>query len=188
MSTLRRHLQFLSWNTSRRLQLFLFVEYIAPAPAVPVVEYIAPAPAVPVVEYLAPASSCSCHGAHRTGLQLFLSWKTLRQHLSLLQLQSWSTSRQFRLQRQLCQVFNLVKVRIEFSTEVPTVSSRHHHDEWLRAECVLRACAARQGYLFRQMKRRGPRQLAAQLTSLGKACEVARGSSCCVVAGSCDDA
>ena len=38
---------------------------------------------------------------------------------------------------------------------------------WLRAERVLRARAARQGYL----------QLAAQLTSLGKACEVARGSS-----------
>ena len=61
------------------------------------------------------------------------------------------------------------------STEVPTVSSRHHHDELFRAERVLRARAARQGYLFRQMKRRDT-QLAAQLTSLGKACEVARGS------------
>ena len=60
------------------------------------------------------------------------------------------------------------------STDVPTVSSRHH-DEWLRAERVLRARSARQGYLFRQMKRRDT-QLAAQLTSLGKACEVARGS------------
>ena len=35
--------------------------------------------------------------------------------------------------------------------------------------------AARQGYLFRQMMRRDT-QLAAQLTSLGKACEVARAS------------
>ena len=58
--------------------------------------------------------------------------------------------------------------------EVPTVSSRHL-DEWLRAERVLRARSARQGYLFRQMKRRDT-QLAAQLTSLGKACEVARES------------
>ena len=40
---------------------------------------------------------------------------------------------------------------------------------------VLRARAARQGYLFRQMKRRDT-QLAAQLTSFGKACEVARRS------------
>ena len=55
------------------------------------------------------------------------------------------------------------------------MSSRHHHDELFRAERVLRARAARQGYLFRQMKRRDT-QLAAQLTSLGKACEVARGS------------
>ena len=55
------------------------------------------------------------------------------------------------------------------------MSSRHHHDEWFRAERVLRARAARQGYLFRQMKRRDT-QLAAQLTSLGKACDVARGS------------
>ena len=53
--------------------------------------------------------------------------------------------------------------------------SSRHHDEWLRAERVLRARAARQGYLFRQMKRRDT-QLAAQLTGLGKACEVARGS------------
>ena len=55
------------------------------------------------------------------------------------------------------------------------MSSRHHHDELFRAERVLRARAARQGYLFRQMKRRDT-QLAAQLTSLGKACEVVRGS------------
>ena len=55
------------------------------------------------------------------------------------------------------------------------MSSRHHHDVLFRAERVLRARAARQGYLFRQMKRRDT-QLAAQLTSLGKACEVARGS------------
>ena len=49
------------------------------------------------------------------------------------------------------------------------MSSRHHHDELFRAERVLRARAARQGYLFRQMKRRDT-QRAAQLTSLGKAC------------------
>ena len=60
------------------------------------------------------------------------------------------------------------------STEVPTVSSRHH-DEWPRAERVLQARAARQGYLFRQVKRRDT-QLAALLTSPGKACEVARRS------------
>ena len=50
-----------------------------------------------------------------------------------------------------------------------------HQDEWLRAERVLRARAARQGCLFRQVKRRDT-QLAAQLTSLGKLCDVARGS------------
>ena len=60
------------------------------------------------------------------------------------------------------------------STEVPTVNSPHH-DEWLRAERVLRARAAREWYLFRQVKRRDT-QLAAQLTSLGKLCDVARGS------------
>ena len=50
--------------------------------------------------------------------------------------------------------------------------SSRHHDELLRAERVLRARATRQGYLFRQMKRRHT-----QLTSLGKACEVARGDA-----------
>ena len=128
---------FLSWNT----------------PAVPFVEYIAPAPAIPVGENIAPAPGCSCRGVHRAGsssschevhragsscsvswntlrqhqqftLPLHLSWKTFRQHLSPLQLQSWSTSRQFRLQRQLCHrhlqhVFNLVKVRIEFPRKFP---------------------------------------------------------------------
>ena len=53
--------------------------------------------------------------------------------------------------------------------------SSRHHDELLCAERVLRARAARQRYLFRQ-KKRTDTQLAAQLTNLGKACEVARGS------------
>ena len=54
----------------------------------------------------------------------------------------------------------------------PTVIFRLH-DEWLHAERVLRARAARRGYFFRQLKKRDA-QLAAQLLSHGKACEVAR--------------
>ena len=60
------------------------------------------------------------------------------------------------------------------ATEVPTVRFRLH-DEWLHAERVLRARAARRGYLFRQLKKRDA-QLAGELLSHGKACEVARGS------------
>ena len=58
------------------------------------------------------------------------------------------------------------------ATEVPTVSIRLH-DEWPRAERVLRARAG--GFFFRQLKKRDA-QLAAQLLSHRRACEVARGS------------
>ena len=60
------------------------------------------------------------------------------------------------------------------ATEVPTLRF-HHHDGWLHAERILRARAARRGHLFRQLKMRDA-QLAGQLTSHGKACEVARGA------------
>ena len=49
------------------------------------------------------------------------------------------------------------------------------YDEWLHAERVLQARAARRGYFFKQLKTSGA-QLATQLLSHGKACEVARGS------------
>ena len=172
------------------------VEYIAPAPAIPdtpspVVEYIAPALAVerlspdfaPVVEYIAPAPAVvrlpsdveniapATPICHPTPVVEYIApVPTSTPAVSSLP----SPSVQSRQSAH------------RVSTEVPTVSSRHH-DEWLRAERVLRARSARQGYLFRQMKRRDT-QLAAQLTSLGKACEVARGSPCGVVAGSYGDA
>ena len=60
------------------------------------------------------------------------------------------------------------------STEVPTVSI-HLHEQWHHAERVLRARAARQGYFFRHLKKRDA-QLAVELISHGKECEVARGS------------
>ena len=88
----RRLQLFLSWSTSRRIQLF---------------------------------RSWNTLRQHlQFTLPLHLSWKILRQQLSPLQLQLWSSSRQFRLQRQLChrhlqQVFNLVKVRIEFPRKFP---------------------------------------------------------------------
>ena len=140
------------------------VEYIAPALAVPVVEYIAPAPAVPVVEYIAPAPAVYVAPAPVVEdivspptpvVEYIASVPTSTPAVPATRVQSRQSAHRV-------------------STEVPTVSSRHH-DELLRAERVHRARAARQGYLFGQMKRRDT-QLAAQLTSLGKACEVARGS------------
>ena len=151
------------------------VEYIAPSPAVsrpsPVVEYIAPAPAVPglapvvdntapapapapVAEYVEPAPVCRPTPVVENIAPVPTSTPAVSSSPALSGQSRQSAHRG--------------------STVVPTVSSRHH-DEWLRAERVLRARAARQGYLFRQMKRRDT-QLAAQLTSLGKACDVARGS------------
>ena len=142
-------------------------EYIAPAPAfhhlspvvAPVVEYIAPAPAVvrlsSDVEYIAPATQI-CRPT--PVVQYIAPFPTSTPAVS----SPPSPSVQSRQSAH------------RVSTEVPTVSSRHL-DELLRAERVLRARAARQGYLFKQMKRRDT-QLAAQLTSLGEACEVARGS------------
>ena len=154
------------------------MEYIAPAAAVPVVEYIAPPPAVPVledivsalvspptpvVEYIAsiPTSTPAVSSPPATSVQSVSSPP--------------ATSVQSRQSAH------------RVSTEVPTVSSCHHHDELLRAERVLRARAARQGYLFRQMKRRDT-QLAAQLTRVGKACEVARGSPVASLLVPCGDA
>ena len=149
------------------------VEYIAPSPAVsrpyPVVEYIAPAPAVQrlapvgkntvptpalVAEYVEPAPVCRPTPVVEDTAPVPTLTPAISSSPALSGQSRQSAHRD--------------------STEVPTVSSRHH-DELLRAERVLRARAARQGYLFRQMKRRDT-QLAAQLTSLGKACDVARGS------------
>ena len=135
------------------------VEYNAPAPAVqrlssdvaPVVEYIAPAqvlcPSL-VVEYIAPATPI-CHPTRVVEYIVSVPTSTPAAPSPP------ATSVQSRQSAH------------RVSTEVPTVSSRHH-DEWLRAERVLRARSARQGYLFRQMKKRDT-QLAAQMTSLGKA-------------------
>ena len=174
-NTSRQHPQFLSWNTLRRHPQFLswkhiapapavpVVEHIAPAPAVPVVEYIAPAPAVPVVEYIVPAPAAPVAEYIVPAPAVPVVEHIASVPTSTPAVSSLATSVQSRQSAH------------RVSTEVPTVSSRHHHDELLRAERVLRARAARQGYLFRQMKRRDT-QLAAQLTSLGKACEVARGS------------
>ena len=137
------------------------MEYIALAPAVPFVEYIAPAPAVyaapaPVVEDIASAVV----SPPTPVVEYIASVPTTTPAVS----SPPSTCVQSRQSAH------------RVSTEVPTVSSRHHHhDELFRAERVLRARAARQGCLFRQMKRRDT-QLAAQLASLGKACQVARGS------------
>ena len=144
------------------------VGYIAPAPAVqrlspdfaPVVEDIAPAPAVPdspspVVEYIAPATPI-CRPT------------PVVEYIAPVPTSTPAVSSPPSPSVQSRQSAHRV------STEVPTVISRHH-DEWLHAERVLQASSARQGYLFRQMKRRDT-QLAVQLTSLGKACEVARGS------------
>ena len=142
-----------------------FAVDLVPAPAVyavpvPVVEYIAPAPAVysapaPVVEDIASA--------------LVSPPTPVVEFIASVPISTPAVSSPPATSVQSRQSAHRV------STEVPTVSSRHHHDELLRAERVLRARAARQGYLFRQMKRRDT-QLAAQLTSLGKACEVARAS------------
>ena len=103
-STSHRLQLFLSGSTSRRLQLFLSWS---------------------TSRWLQMFRLWNTLRRHQQfTLPLHLSWKTLRQHLSPLQLQSWSTSRQFRLQRQLCHrhlqhVFNLVKVRIEFPRKFP---------------------------------------------------------------------
>ena len=147
------------------------VEYIAPAPAVPVVEYIAPAPAVPVLEYIAPAPAVYAASAPVVEdiVSALVSPPTpVVEYIASVPTSTPAVSSPPATSVQSRQSAHRV------STEVPTVSSRHH-DELLRAERVLRARAARQGYLFRHMKRRDT-QLAAQLTSLGKACEVARGS------------
>ena len=140
------------------------VEYTAPAPAVPdspspVVEYIPPAPAVvrlsSDVEYIAPASPI-CRPT------------PVVEYVAPVPTSTPAVSSPPSPSVQSRQSAHRI------SMEVPTVSSRHH-DEWFRAERVRRARSVRQGYFFRQMKRRDT-QLAAQLTSLGKACEVARGS------------
>ena len=150
----------MSWSTSRPAPAVPVMKYIAPAPAVHVVEYIAPAPAV----YSAPApvveDSASALVSPPTPVVEFIATVPTSTPAVSSPPATCVQSRQSARR---------------VSTEVPTVSSRHHHDEWFRAERVLRARAARQGYLFRQMKRRDT-QLAAQLTSLGKACDVARGS------------
>ena len=61
------------------------------------------------------------------------------------------------------------------ATEVPTVRFRLQ-DEWLHAERVLRARAARRWYFFSELKKRDCSATGAQLLSHGTACEVARGS------------
>ena len=142
-------------------------EYIAPAPAVPVGEYIAPAPGVPVGEYIAPAPAV--YAAPAPVVEDIASATPVVEYIASVPTSTPAVSSPPATCVQSRQSAHRV------STEVPTVSSRHHHDELFRAERVLRARAARQGYLFRQMKRRDT-QLAAQLTSLGKACEVVRGS------------
>ena len=147
------------------------VEDIAPAPAVPVVEYIAPAPAVPVVEYIAatPAVYAAPAPVVEDIVTTLVSPPTpVVEYIASVPTSTPAVSSPPATSVQSRQSAHRV------STEVPTVSSRHH-DELLRAERVLRARAPRQGYLFRQLKRRDT-QLAAQLTSLGKAYEVARGS------------
>ena len=144
----------------------------APAPAVPVVEYIAPAPAVPFVEYIAPAPAVNAAPApvvEDTASALVSPPTPVVEYIASVPTSTPAVSSPPATCVQSRQSAHRV------STEVPTVSSRHHHDELFRAERVLRARAARQGYLFRQMKRRDT-QLAAQLSSLGKACEVVRGS------------
>ena len=148
------------------------MEYIAPAQAVFVMKYIAPAPAVPVVEYIAPAPAVYAAPAPvmEDIASAFVSPPTpVVEYIASVPTSTPAVSSPPATCVQSRQSAHRV------STEVPTVSSRHHHDEMFRAERVLRARAARHGYLFRQMKRRDT-QLAAQLTSLGKACEVARGS------------
>ena len=148
------------------------VEHIAPAPAVPVMKYIAPAPAVHVVEYIAPAPavySAPAPVVEDSASALVSPPTPVVEFIATVPTSTPAVSSPPATCVQSRQSAHRV------STEVPTVSFRHHHDELFRAERVLRARAARQGYLFRQMKRRDT-QLAAQLTSLGKACEVARGS------------
>ena len=130
------------------------LEHIAPAPAVqglaPVVESTVPA-AAPVAEYIVQAPVC------RPVVEYLASVPTSTPAVSSPPALS-GHSRQ----------------SAHDSAEVPIVGSRHL-DELLGAERVLRARAARQGYLFRQMKTRDT-QMAAQLTGLGKACDVVRRS------------
>ena len=159
------------------------VEHIAPAPAVqrlspvlaPVVEHIAPAPAVqrlapvfePAVEYIAPAPAvlCPSHVVEYIAPATPICRPTpVVEYIAPVPTSTPAVPSSVQSRQSAHRV----------SWDVTTVSSRHH-DEWLPAERVLRARSARQGYFFRQMKRRDT-QLAAKLTSLGKACEVARGS------------
>ena len=126
-STLRRHLQFLifllpSWKTLRQhQQCFRLSPVVAP-----VVEYIAPAPAVQRlssdVEYIAPATPI-CRPT--PFVEYIAPVPTSTPSVS----SSPSPSVQSRQSAH------------RVSTEVPTVSSRHH-DEWLHAERVLRARSA----------------------------------------------
>ena len=166
------------------------VEYSAPAPAVkrlspvvaPVVEYIAPAPAVlcpfPVVECTAPAPAVLCPSPVvdctapapapvAVDASALVSPPTpVVEYIASVPPSTPAVSSPPATRVQSRQSAHRV------STEVPTVSSRRH-GQWRHTERILRA--ARRGYFFRQLKKRDT-QLAAQLTSLGKACEVARGS------------
>ena len=133
------------------------VEHIALAPAVqglaPVVENTVPAPA-PVAEYIELAPVCRPTSVVEYIASVPTSTPVVSSPPALSGHSRQSAHR--------------------YSAEGPTVGSRHL-DEWPRAERVLRARAARQGYLFRQMMTRDT-QMAAQLAGLGKACDVARGS------------
>ena len=139
---------------------------LAPAPAVyavpaPGVEYIAPAPAVerqspdvaPVVEYSAPAPAVLCPSPV---VEYIAPATPISRPAPVVEYIAASC---------------VIATCTECSISSKCASSFHgsSHRE------VLRDRAARQGCLFRQMKR-GDTQPVAELTSLGKACEVARGS------------
>ena len=85
------------------------VEYIALAPAAPVVEYIAPAPAVPVVDYIAPAPAI--YAAPAPVVEDIVTTLVSLPTPVVEYIASVPTSTQ--------QVFNLVKVRIEFPRKFP---------------------------------------------------------------------
>ena len=132
------------------------MEYIAPAPAVPVMKYIAPAPAVPVMKYIAPAPAVlfveyiapapAVYAAPAPVVEDIASALVSPPTLVVEFIGSVPTSTPAVSSPPATSVQSRQSA-LRVSMDVPTMSSRHHHDELFRAERVLEARAARQGYL-----------------------------------------